>query len=162
VVLGSADLHKAVAALWVSSGLGASFESHWSSTDDHITLNDTEAAPGTPFPYAIYDSPEPNIVARMVGHSTSEKHHIKDAEISFRVFAQQTADKSAKELASELAGEIMAAFGGHPTTSPTALTLDNGVVLINQYQSDFGIRVDDEVHMWTVKYIFKLDIPVAV
>jgi hypothetical protein len=155
-------LHKAVAALWTSSGLEASFESHWASTTDHVTLNDGEAAPGTPFPYTVYDAPEPEIVARMSGHSTNEKHHIRDLPFIFRVFAQQTSTKSAKELASELAGEIMAVFGGHPTTSPTAMTLDNGVVLIGQYQSDYGVKVDDEVHQWIVDYIFKLDIPVAV
>ena len=164
MTVGSADLHKAVAAIWASSGLEALFEGYWTVAQqaDYITLNDGEAAPGTPLPYVVYDAPEPNIVSRMTGHSASEKHHVRDAEISFRVFAEQTDDDSAKEFASDLAAEIMEVFGGHPTETPSSLTLDNGVVLINQYQSDFGVRVDDEVHLWTVRYIFKLDIPVAV
>lgn len=164
MTVGSADVHKAVAALWESGGLNTLFQSYWAVADRslHVSLNDAEATPGCPFPYCVFQGRAPNVAARMSGEGSSEKQHVVDHPWTFEVYAKQTSSQSAKQLAAELAEEIMKVFGGHPTTEPTDMTLDNGNLLLCRYENDWGERQDDEVHKWTVEYTIRTDVPVMV
>ena len=162
--VGGAGVHKAVASLWESSGLNTLFQSYWAVADRSLctSLNDKEAAPNTPYPYTIFGARQPNIRTRMSGDGNRKKQHINDHPWTFEVFAGPAGTKSAKEMAAELAEEIMKVFGGHPVTEPQDLTLDHGSVLIVQFQNDWGERQDDDVHKWTVEYNIRTDVPVAV
>lgn len=161
---GAVDIHEAVASLWESSELNTLFQSYWDADDRdyYPSLNDEGgAAPGTPFPYAVIGAPKPDIRIRM-SSTANEKLVIKDQTWRFDVFAKQTAAKSAKEQASYLADEIMKVFGGHPTQSPTEMTLDNGSIINVKYTGDYGVRVDNEIHQWTVEYTITTDVPIMV
>ena len=157
------DLHKAVAALWGSSGLDAVFEAYWAVADrgSFEPLNEGAAAPGTPLPYAVFQSSKPTVRVRMSAGG-SRKLYVTDCPWQFTVYAEKSGSSSAKEVASLLVEEILKVFGGHPTSGPTGLTLDNGSVLIVQYQDDYCERIDEDVYQWTVSYNFRTDVPVMV
>ena len=162
MTIGAADIHKAVAALWESSGLNTLFQSYWSTADRslHASLNDGEASPGIPYPYCVFSGGKPNVRSRMSPTTLSSANRQEvEHPWTFDVYAKQTPTKSAKELASDLAAEILEVFGGHPTEEPSDLSLDNGWVLNCQYQNDWGERQDDQVHKWTVEYNIRADVP---
>ena len=160
---GTADIHKAVATLWESSGLATTFQSYWSTADRslHVSLNDGEASPKCPAPYCVFSGRKPNIASRMSPTTDSTANRqIHDHPWTFDIHAKQTSLKSAKEMASDMAAEVLKVFGGHPTEEPTDLTLDNGWVLNCQYQGDWGEREGDTNHKWTVEYNIRVDVPV--
>ena len=161
---GSADVHKAVATLWESSGLNTLFQSYWAAADRslYVSLNEGEAAPKTPWPFCVYEASANVVKTRMSGDGDHSKQHVNDQPWRFWVHAAQTTLKSAKEMAADMAEEIMKVFGGHPIQQPSGLTLDNGQVLIVQYQSDYAERESDMVHKWTIEYNIRTDVPVAV
>ena len=136
-MIGGAGVHKAVATLWESSGLNTTFQSYWAVADRSLytSLNDAEAAPKTPFPYVVFSARAQNIRTRMTGDEDS-KQYINDQPWTFEVHAAPNGSYSAKEFALLMAEEIMKVFGGHPTQSPSDMTLDHGQVLIVQYQND--------------------------
>ena len=162
----SADVHKAVNIIWDTQGLDWVFKVNWklSDRDEFNSLNDQEAPPGQPFPYCIFQQSVGSVVTRMSGHSTNEKHEIRDIPWSFRVHSRQIEgnDSTVKELAADLIESIVMRFGGSPTVAPKQLTLDNGFVLLVQLQSDFGIVTGDEEYSWILNYIIKTDVPVAI
>lgn len=162
--VGTADVAKAVETLWESSELGDTFEGYWSESqrERYVTLNEGEAAPGTPFPYAVYREEAIEVTGRMSSTTADRKRHIREVPWVFEIHAQQTAVKGAKQLASELAEEVLKVFGGHPTRKPSSLNLDTGNFLVAQYVTDHGERTGDDTHVWTVRYNLKLDVPVAV
>ena len=163
---GSADLHKAIAALWISSGLDALFQAKWNEADrsKYATLNDAEAAPGTPFPYTVFEAAQPSTDIRMSGRARKQKYHVDDQTWTFSVYAIPEESKSSKVVASELGDEILKVFGGHPTEEPQTggMELDNGSVLLVQYQYDHFERQADNVWKWSVEYKIKTDKPVMV
>ncbi len=165
MAVGTADLHKSVIALWDSSGLVHEFNQYWNIADRSIfpTIHDGEATPGQPFPYCVFPESSSDTVVRMSGHSFTEKHEIRDVGFSFNVYAKALEGNanSAKQIAADLADKIMQKYGGHPTVKEQAMTLDNGAVLLAQHQRDFGIRVGDDEHQWTINYIFRIDTPVV-
>lgn len=163
MTVAGAGIHKAVATLWSSGGLNTVFQSYWNSADRslYLSLNDKEAAPGTPYPYCVYTADKSSPRARMSAEGR-KKWVVGDQPWRFDVYAQQTDDLTAKELASAMAEEILKVFGGHPTQTPTALTLDHGSVLAAQYLDDYGMRVGDDVHQWTIEYNLRVDSPVMV
>ena len=169
MTVGSADVHKAAVSLWESSGLDTEFKSYWAVADRtrYMTLNDAEAAPGTPFPYAVFSAPQPSIRVRMTGRD-GKKYHVNDQPWTFDVYAAETATKSAKEMASYLADEILKVFGGHPNEVPETadMELDHGAVLIVQYENDYEARQpraeNGDVYQWTITYNIRTDVPVAV
>jgi hypothetical protein len=165
MTIAGAAVHKAVASLWISSGLNTLFQAYWAVADRSLytSLNDGEAAPGTPFPYAVFTARASNIKTRMSGDGAASKQHINDQPWTFEVYVGPNGSYSAKEFASLMVEEVMKVFGGHPTQSPSAFpALDHGQVLIVQYQNDWGEREDDDVHKWTVEYNIRTDVPVVV
>jgi hypothetical protein len=90
---------------------------------------------------------------------------IRDSSITFKVYVEEVSSdsRSAKQIAAYLAEEIMKVFGGHPTVTAThGMTLDNGNMLITEYQTDYGVKTDDDEFCWVVAYTFRTDIPVAI
>ncbi len=166
-IVTSADLHAGIASLWDSGKLDDEFTNLWAVADrtSFESLNDEEAAPGNPFPYCVFEVSPGVTTARMSGHSTNENHEIRDVPVQFVIFTRERAspdNRTAKRIAADLAAEVMAIFGGHPTLRPTVPTLSNGSVLIMQYQTDYGARTGDSEHSWVVKYLARLDVPMAV
>jgi len=161
---GAADVHKAVASLWEDEGLDTKFKSYWSVADQtrFTSLNDGQAPPNQPFPYCVFESTSPDIVTRMSADG-SNKRYVNDNPWTFFVYAKQTDVLTAKEFAIALANEILKVFGGHPTQAPASLPeLDNGSIVIIQYRSDYGERQADDIHLWTVEYNIRTDVPVTV
>jgi hypothetical protein len=163
--VGSADVHKAIAAHWISSGLNALFLEMWDEADrtKYTAFNDAEAAPGTPFPYVVFAAERPSVQIRMSSRG-KQKRHINDQTWTFEVYAVPADGKSAKQVAAELGEEILKVFGGHPENEPSTdeMELDNGNVLLVQYQTDHFERQSDEVWKWFVEYKIKTDTPVMV
>ncbi len=162
---GTSELHEAINEAWDASTLDADFVVLWDAgqSDEFAVLNDGGAAPEQPFPYCVFEQTEGTVDARMSGDATSIRE-IRGVPWRFKVYARKESgdDRTAKKIAADLIEKIMKVFGGHPTTAPDPLTLDNSNHLITQYVSDFGLREDDEIHSWTVNYTFVLDVPVEV
>ncbi len=161
----SVDLHKAINTIWDDQGIDGTFKNQWVEADRTIysSLHDGEAGPDQPFPYCVFEIPAGSTVDRMTSDSSSGRREIRDVSCAFRVHARQLtgSGKTAKLIASELAEAIIIKYGGHPTVEPKQLILDNGEVLLVQYQTDYGVSEGDEEHEWLIDYIFRLDIPVA-
>jgi hypothetical protein len=164
MTVGAADLHQAVAALWVSSGVHAQFQARYrpgTVPDEYLTLHDQEALGDAVYPYCVFEQMKGKTSDVMSGSSTSVQE-IRDIDWEFRIHTTHLNPKSAKMVAVELAAEIMKVFGGHPTSSPAALTLDNGKVLESMYINDYGVRTEEDEYQWVVTYTFRLDVPVEV
>ena len=162
MAIGAADLHKAVSALWASAGLDTEFKSYWSVADrsEFLTLNDGEGSPAQPLPHCVFQSDPGRTSIRMSGVETALRE-IRDTSWEFKVYAKVTLSSSAKTVAAALAELIMAVFGGHPTVAPQAITLDNGCLVICQFQTDYGMREADDQYSWTIRYLFRIDVPQA-
>lgn len=162
----SADLHKGMNLLWDNHGLNNSFKVNWALADrtQFEALNDQEAAPGTPFPYCIFEQSPGVTLSRMSASvDTEERREVRDIPWSFRIHSKQIEGNSstAKELAADLADAIIKIVGGHPTVVPFTIPLDHGNVLQTQYQTDYGIDTGDEEYEWFLAYLIRVDIPVA-
>ncbi len=162
----SADIHKAVNTVWDASTLDASFKALWDAdvdTTEFPVLHDQEATPEQPFPYCVYEISSSSTTDRMSGVGSTIRE-IRDVSWVFHIHAREVDGdgRTAKEIAAELAEEVMKVFGGHPTVAATDLSLDNGGFLISTYQNDMGIKTGEDEYQWNVIYIFKVDVPVAV
>jgi len=161
------ELHKAIKTAWTTAGLDGSFKAYWALADRslHITLNDGEASPGIPFPYCVYEITSGSVTDRMSGDGTENKNYmVQDVPVTFKIFTSQYGTSSAKAVAVALAEKVIETFGGHPsaTVRPIQLVMDDYGHLLTQYQTDFGMRLGDEEHLWTIQYIVRLDMPVIV
>ena len=165
---GTIDLCKGINRAWDASSLEATFKSYWNdpTESEFYVFNDQEAPAEQPSPYVVMGQPMQGPPSRQSGGGVAtKKRETRDVEINFNVHVEIDADGaySAKELAGDLAGKIMAVFGGHPTISPTAvIALDNGEHLITQYQNDYGIKTGNDEYQWVIVYLFRIDVPVAV
>ncbi len=164
-MIGTAAVHKAVVTVWNASTLNATFSALWGSATlgDYPVLHDQEAGPRQPFPFCVFEQTSGSTIVRMSG-GVSAIREVRDIPWSFRIQVKQISSdpRSVKEIAAELAEEVMKIFGGHPTVAEQPLVLDSGNALINQYQNDYGLRTGDEEYLWVVNYVFKIDMPVAV
>ena len=162
-MIGNADIEKAIQVIW-DAHLHPAFAANWGSDTDHESLHDEEAEPGFEGPYCNYELGRGTTEHRMTKATESEgRQEIRSVPLEFRVFVKQTPDtpKSARQLASDLAGSIIEVFGGHPNVKPKTPTLDNGSVIQMQYQNDFGMRVGEAEHSWRINYSILVDVPVA-
>ena len=162
--INTADIQKAIVSAWSSSGLDAVFRALWSDPlpTDYVTLNDQEASPGQAFPYCVINQMSSTTTDKMSG-GADKLQEVRDIPVTFNVYTRPIAgdSRSIKELAAYLAEEITKVFGGHPTVAPQAtLTLDNGSMLPTRYQTDYGIRIDDNEYQWVVSYLMRSDVPV--
>ena len=161
----SADLMKAVETVWSEYTLDSTFKNWWteSQRSSYLTLHDQEALAGQPMPYCVVQEEASNTQGRMSSRNKTGRFETRDVIYQFNVHARQFAgiDKGAKDIARELAEEIIKFYGGHPTVQPKQLILDNGDVLLAQYQTDYPVRTGDEEYQWIIRYLFRLDVPVA-
>ncbi len=161
----TADICKAVNTLWDAQTLDAAFKALWDSDVDASeweVLNDMDASPDQPLPYAIFEVALPVTTDKMSGVGLQIRE-VRDVPLSFNVYAKQVEgdSRTAKEIAAYLVEEIMKVFGGHPSDNPQDMALDNGNFLINRYLNDFSVRVGDEEFQWTINYAIRVDVPVA-
>jgi hypothetical protein len=100
----------------------------------------------------------------MSGLAAGEGRLIQSVPVTFRIHAGSTDTASAKTVALTLADAVLKVFGGYPDVAetPETLTLDSGSHVITQYLTDYGIRTGDTNYLWTIEYLFLLDMPVAV
>ena len=166
--IATADLIAAFSTAWDASTLDVLFKALRDSSVVEAqfpdVLHDQEAAPGQPFPYCVMDQTTTTTTDRMSG-GVAALREIRDTSLTLHVHARAVNGdaRTAKEIAAYLAEEIMKVFGGHPTVSPTGtLTLVNGEALIVQYVNDFGIRTGEDEYRWTVEFLIRADVPVAV
>lgn len=161
----TAQLHRAITEAWDGSELDWLFKQRWAESDraSFSSLNDGEAAPGTPFPYCVMVQGGGTVINRMSGHSALERHYIQDVPWTFDVYAASNETESAKNVARTLAEQVLRVFGGHPdpASSHRVLLFDTGRHVLTQYQRDYGMREAEDVHRWAVEYIFRIDMPVA-
>lgn len=162
--VGTSDLAKALNVMWDASTLDDAFKALWddpTSTEFEV-LNEGEASPGQPFPYCVFGIVGGLTTNRMSGGAAALRE-IRDVPLTFNIHASVVDgdSRTAKEIAAYLAEEVMKVFGGHPTTSPTALSLDNGKSLPTQYQTDWSVRTDDEEYQHIISYLLRADVPVA-
>ena len=165
MTVGTADLHKAINTVWNDNDLDDFFTEDWAvgQSTSYPVLNDQKASPGNPFPYCVLDQTTSRIVTRMSDDSGSKRYTIS-TDVTFKVHAKViTGDaRSAKQIASDLAAEIMKIYGGHPTVQPQSLELDNGTVPNVQFDRDYGIRTGDDEYQWNIHYRFLTDVPVRI
>lgn len=160
--VGIAELHNAIYSIWSTSDADAAVRTAWGGTTGYPTLHDGEATPGQPFPYVIFEIGSLSVTSRMSGREACKKQQIQDVPVTFRIHAEQSVAKSAKENAITIAEEVLKVFGGHPTTPPTAINdMTYGAHLITQRLNEYGLRTGDTTYLWTIEYGFRLDLPVA-
>ncbi len=160
----SRHILKAIVARWDEAGLDNEFINRSSGYSGFAPLSDGEAAPGQPWPYCVFrqlDSGGPE--ARMTGRSnasgTNQRH--QRVPIMFEIYAKPTDASSAKEVAADLAGHVLNAYGDDEN-GQHLLTLDVGEHFQTQMQNEYGLKLDDDEHQWTIVYDFLIDTPVAV
>lgn len=166
--IGSADLCKAIVTAWALYELDAPFKALWDTSlhNKFPVLNDTEAEASHPFPYCTFTVDKAVVKTRSSAASGgSGTRHIRDVPVEFVVHTKEigSGSESCKEIAARLFSKIAEVFGGHPTVAARidGVSLDNGHVLIFQYDTDFGIRSDIENYEWHVVYNARVDVPVA-
>jgi hypothetical protein len=159
-----ADIAKAVNSLWNSSDLDDQFTAFWTATEiaSDTVLNDGEATPGNAFPYCVFTVDPGSTITRMSSSTENRKRQTRQVPLIFHVHAQPEGALTAKEVAANMAEEILKIYGGHPTVVPTDLVLDNGNFLISQIITDYGVRTEDDVYQWVINYMLVVDVPVAV
>ncbi len=162
---GAADVQKAVVQLWDASGLEWEFKKLWTLDERSLAdaLQDQEGLPGQPWPYCVFEQEPSTTTDRMSGHDKNARHEIRDVPWQFRVHSKPIsgAAKRSKAIARDLIDFIMQKFGGHPTVASKDLALDNGSVLLMQYQNDYPVRTGDQEYQWILAYIIRVDVPVA-
>jgi len=161
--VGQDDLLKSINTIWDASTLDATFKALWTDVpdgDDFPVLHDTEAGGEQPWPYCIFESQPGTVVTRM-SKGTDDLWMIRDEPAMFKIHACEVDGdvRTAKEIAADLVEEIMKVFGGHPTVAPESMSLDNGDHLVTLYQNDYSVREADSCWVWTVNYVFRIDVP---
>lgn len=161
--VGQADLLKSINAVWDASTLNATFKAMWPAgvvATEFPVLHDEEAGGEQPWPYCVFETQGGNVSQRM-SKGVDDLWAIRDVAATFKIHAGEVSgdDRTAKQIAAHLAEEVMKVFGGHPTEASDEMTLDNGDHLVTLYQNDFSMKEDDKLWMWTVSYVFRIDIP---
>jgi len=164
MAVGIADVHKSIQSAWSAHGIDWEFKKYWVEADrtEYETIHDQEATPTQPFPYCVYELATLLVESRDSGHDVTEKHQTLNIPCDFKVYAKKTGNQSPKVVAAALAEVLLGKFGGHPTVKPVQLVLDNGNVLLMQYQSEMSIREGDDEYSWMISYSIKVDVPVKV
>lgn len=169
--VGSADLHEGIITAWDSTNLEWEHKKLWAEADrDQYPALQPEGGvqPGTPMPYTVYSQDTPQNIARQSSLDETFKWYAIDTGWTFRTYAEQVPGdpRDAKTIASDIADDIMKAFGGHPTVAPDAaksIELTHGDIVIWRYEHDYGFGEEDGgTYQWIVSYIIKLDVPVRV
>lgn len=150
---GTAAVAQAVAARWRDAGLDAVFNNYWTAAQRagyNITLHDGEAEPTQPWPYCVFLLPTSEPTGRMSG-GNAHILELRDTPLEFMVYARKGTSMQAKTLASQLAGAIVRAYGGHPDVAAAPLS---GTYLV-QPRGEYGVRIGADEWRWVVKYMVR-------
>lgn len=164
-----ADLKRAINALWDNAKLDEGFLQFWSDGQEDLNPVLTVQRPPAdqPFPSCVIEYAEARVQDRMSG-ALGINQEIRDIKVKFKVFAldNQTLNLSGPEIAEGRIEDIMKVFGGHHTVHPQIPVLENGGVLIFQYENDFIQYLDDVKGYtgvtWELNYNVKADVPIRV
>lgn len=162
MAVGTADLSQSLKRAWYEWGVDDVFRSYWTpgDKDSYPSLHDTEATPGQPFPYCVFEVMEETYRTRMSDSGIGKKRVVKDVPVQLRIYTKPVNTMSAKELAAVLLETVMSKFGGHPTDVPQTWDfMDNGCVLSVIIDYDYGMRAGDEEYVWNIQYLFRCDVP---
>lgn len=151
----------AIAAVWEESGLDDVFKSYWTPSDDNddfLVLNDSEADPDTPFPYAVYELMPSNVDVRMsgVGYGVGV-NEIHSCQLKINIHTNDTQDLSAKTIAANLGSEVMKVFGGHPQIRPRGLSMANGGEVNKRYEQSILQRPASDACTLSLMYRIQYD-----
>lgn len=167
--VGLADIHRAFQSAWTADGLDDAFKALWNdddgTDDEFLVLHDQQAPPGQKFPFCVMDQASVTVSDRMSGMVGAEVREIRDVSLTLRIHARTIAgdSRTAKEIATYLAEEVIKRFGGHPETSPTSpMSLDNGEALAVQLVNEYGVETGADEYSWTLVYNVRTDVPVMV
>ena len=163
-MINSADLAKAINAVWDASTLDATFQALWPAgvtASDFPVLHEVLAGGEQPWPFCVFEIPASNTTQRMT-KGNLDIWEEREAMVVFRVHTKAVSGdvRSPKQIAAYLIEELAKVFGGHPTQVPTDLALDHGNHLHTRLENDFGVAEKDDWYVWTLSYMFMLDVPV--
>lgn len=166
-MIGTADIFKAVVAVWTANNLNTQFNSYWeaSKRTELPVLNETDAEAGHPFPYCVFSLMPPKTKEQHTGTDGQTIRQLRQVMCQFTVQTRDNGGASSqKEIAAALAAKIMEIFGGHPTVLPKfdGYAMDYGSILSCRYQADYGVKTDIDNYSWVVQYLLTTDVPVRV
>jgi len=168
-MMNQVDIEKGLVRVWDDEALDAHFSQYWTTgqSDEFLLLNDTEAPGGQPFPYCNFSVSSGATTSRSSAATTGRANvriqEIRQHPIQFQIYARNIINVgNAKRVAAAMAEEVMRVYGGHPEYSPKVWDLDHGGILLCQYQNDFGARMPEDEHLWTINYQLTADVPVSV
>ena len=166
-------LHKAIYQRWQSSGLDGFVKAYWSNDNRSrfITLNDTDAAPGTPFPYCVYKQSATQVVDRMsqapetIG-TPAINRNILLVPWTFQIHAENIVSTegpmSAKAVVQLVSEQILRYFGGHPEFKAEKFDLAVGCHVQSLVLGSYGGKTSDLTYEWNMQYGMVIDVPVAI
>lgn len=154
---GTAELRRAINAVWDASPINAAFQAYWDEQQrgGYSVLNYGDASPNQPWPFCVYLITTSKPTIGMSGKTTDSRREIRDSIVEFHVFARHVSDTSAGELAALMADEVRKVYGGHPSTPPTRIP----GVLLAKPQDEFDYpRAGDDEHKWLLRYMMRTDL----
>lgn len=160
-------LTQALIDCWNQASVDSRFTDFWPSAKNsalYSVLSDTEASPGQPFPYVVFEQGTTLVETRTSSNTTSKFNRIQRTSVTFTVHTNASTSlggKSAKERAADLAEVVMYVYGDTPTVDQRILDFEVGAHILTQYQNDFPVRTGDEEFSWVVNYDFVYNIPVV-
>lgn len=151
-------LDVGIAKRWEAAGLDALFRSYWTASNaaDFEPLSDTEARPGTPKPYCVYEKETPVIEGHHSGAGDTPhlvNQQLQRIGVQFTVHAENTSSEYGKDIAQALMTEVMAAYD--PGTDALDIAPDCQIVIFRG--PDFHIREGDEEWAWVCMYDYLID-----
>jgi hypothetical protein len=155
-VTGTWNLEAAIVSCWEEQGLDAAFKAYWSEANKakFLTLSDTEARSGTPWPYCVFKAERPNALGHSSGTSgnTTERRYI-NVPVQLDIRAKGISGGSdGKTIAVTLAKLVAAAYDRKANWS-----VEQDYIQQVRRVTDYSTREDDEVWLYTLLYEVRLD-----
>jgi hypothetical protein len=166
MTVGALELHAAVVALWNNSELDWACKQYWetSKVARWPSLGESMLGPECPFPYATFTIGDFEVISRTTGLAVGIKRAIRSAPLTFTIYAKQLPAnaRTAKTIAASILDQLLQVFGGHPTVRPQRLECVHSHFLNCQYETDYGMTVEDDVYQHVVSYRLMVDSPIGI
>jgi hypothetical protein len=165
-MIGTLDIHQAIVRLWNANELTNKFWAYWTNAEKsgrHRVLNSEEARPKNPRPFCVFETTDLTTTER-ASPKTFETagREIRSLDLTFNIHAADKNGVAAKQIAGNLAEEIMKIFGGHPTVSPECIAPTNCDLLRQRLEQDTSVRMGEQEYQHVLRYFIQVDCPVAV
>lgn len=163
--MSSANIDLAIARRWRERNLNALFRSYWTNPAeaDYHPLNDTEARPKTPMPYAVYEKGTPIPDGRSTGSTCEPENEVEYwiQPITFRLHCdnKQTgphAKRTGKDILRDIIGQgypdgygVLGAFDDYAGNLNLGGNDRHGQTITG---ADFHTREDDDVWVWVLQF----------